>query len=507
MSLPPRRHFPLNRRVAALLRRRPKLSLGRLAQERGQSMVIMVTAMLITLGMGALSIDIASWYQQRHQDQVAADAAALAAANCMANEGITLPGNLSQECVTTLDATNVALDYAAENGVTIPASDVSFSGDTVTVTTPTSSPAYLAQVFGMGGASESAQAAASWNGGSGTSTSTDSGGGSQTSSISFTNVCDSDQAESGACLFAYANDSNCPDLGVTLANVGTETVTGGIWSNSSLETVNADVNSSWGDVWYGDGNLCSWVGASLSNGPVFAAGPTAEPAYSGWPRDFTSLMSCGPDDAYQCTGPDGTPSYCTQAAPAFGLDLGGEVTALASGALAEPASDGQVYCAYGTSTDMADPDTWNGVIDMSADSLGTTSASFVGGLVVLTSLGTGTLGAELDTSLGHLLVYANDALPVVQGATPAADVATVGNASLTGDIFAPNGAITATAVGNGLFKTFLEGSQVVVDAEGDMVGEGPVYSTTTTGTTTTSTTTTSTTSTTATTAGTDQLVQ
>jgi hypothetical protein len=233
---------------------------------------------------------------------------------------------------------------------------------------------------------------------------------------------------------------------------------------------------------------------------VFTSGPTATSAITTWPRDFRPLLACGSSATYTCTGPYGTPSYCTKAAPAFGLNLLGDVTTLASSALPQVVSNNQVYCAYGTGHPN-DPSTWNGVMDMTTSS--STSDSFIGGEVVLTSTGTATLSPQLDTSLGHVLVYAND--PVA-----AANVATAGSASLSGNIFAPNGAITASSVGTGTFLGFLEGQQVVLDAQGSFVGEGPQISSITSSswssTSTTPSSTTTTTTTTSTT-GSDQLVQ
>lgn len=487
-------------------------------RERGTALVLTSISMLGILGMSAVAIDIAQWYQRSHQTQVAADAAALAAANCLANAGGTAPNDVCTSTTDTADATTVATKIAAANGIPIQASDITFgSNATVTVKASTTAPSRFAAIFGINSSTRSATSAASWSRTTSTATlttttpattTTTPGTDTTTSGSSSTgNSCDSTQAAAGQCLLAFGMDRFCPDVGMTLENVGKETATGGIWSNSDLETVNADYNSTWGPVWYGNGSLCLWLGASVSNGPVFTSGPTAASPITTWPRDFRPLLACGPSDTYTCDGPYGTPSYCTKASPAFGLDLLGDVTSLASSALPQTVSDGQVYCAYGTGN-PSDPSTWNGVMDMTTSS--SASDSFIGGEVVLTSTGTATLSPQLDTSLGHVLVYANDAVA-------AANVATAGSASLSGNIFAPNGAITASSVGTGTFLGFVEGQQVVLDAQGSFVGEGPQISsitssswsgtTTTPSSTTTTPSSTTTTTTTTTTAGTDQLVQ
>jgi hypothetical protein len=91
--------------------------------------------MFVVLAMSAFSIDLATWYQKRHQAQVAADAAALAAANCLAN------GKTTGDCKSatdTTDAINVASNIASSNGVPLNSTaqvNVNTVAHTVTVVT------------------------------------------------------------------------------------------------------------------------------------------------------------------------------------------------------------------------------------------------------------------------------------------------------------------------------------------------------------------------------------
>ena len=67
-----------------------------------------------------------------------------------------------------------------------------------------------------------------------------------------------------------------------------------------------------------------------------------------WPDDFSQILTaCGGAGQVACTGPGGTPSYCTKAAPNF--------------TFTNPTSSNvvtnNVYCAYGTGT-PSDPATW-----------------------------------------------------------------------------------------------------------------------------------------------------
>ena len=55
--------------------------------ESGQSLVVVVSAMSVLVGVAAFGLDAASWMVKHHQAQVAADAAAMAAAHCLADPG------------------------------------------------------------------------------------------------------------------------------------------------------------------------------------------------------------------------------------------------------------------------------------------------------------------------------------------------------------------------------------------------------------------------------------
>jgi hypothetical protein len=413
--------------------------------ESGQALVLVALAMTVMVGMGAIAIDIANWYQAHHRAQVVADAAALAAANCMVNQGITRTG--SPECITTTDAANVATHYAATNGVSIPVSDVSFNSSTVTVTTPNPQPPLFGGLFGLSGSAVKAVAAATW-----------------TANVS--NNCTTSEQAAGGCYFLFARDSNCSHYGVTVANNGNVAVKGGIWSNSGIDTSGADNNSQWGHVKYGNGTGCAWKQGK--HNPQFASGPSPTAPINSWPRDYTTVIGCGGSFSYACTGPMGTPSFCTQANANFtSLDL-----TVAGNA-------NQVFCAYGTGT-PGDPTTWNGTITVPSTS-GSYSFtdSFLGGYVSVGLHSSGTLTAQLNTSLGGLLIYANGTdssstltCPVT---SPCSAVIqnTGGSTNITGDVFVPNGTANAASQGTGTFSSFIEAQDVGLLAGGGMQGDGP----------------------------------
>ena len=137
-------------------------SLRRLRSDQsGQSLVIMSVAMLMVLGIASVSIDAASWDVKHHQDQVVADAAALAAANCLANPNTGQNSTAVPQCTTTTDTTDaqkVAVAYAAQNGLTITTGNVNVNttSDTVTVAAHSTAKSYFAGLSGITSGAQSA---------------------------------------------------------------------------------------------------------------------------------------------------------------------------------------------------------------------------------------------------------------------------------------------------------------------------------------------------------------
>jgi hypothetical protein len=134
----------------------------RLRGQDGQSLIIVTLAMFVVLGISATAIDLAQWYQRHHQAQLAADAAALAAANCLNRQSVGCTS-----ATDTLGANNVATIYARTNAIpTTSGSSVTSAVNTtaasVTVSTTTPGSVFLAGVVGVS-ASVSARAVASYD--------------------------------------------------------------------------------------------------------------------------------------------------------------------------------------------------------------------------------------------------------------------------------------------------------------------------------------------------------
>jgi hypothetical protein len=111
----------------------------------------MVLFLFVLVGGLAVSIDVGAWYRQSRQAQVAADAAALSAAQALPTD----PGQ----------ALALAQSYATDNGGGVDASDVTFStaflpNDTVTVKATQTAPGFFSKLFGIDHVTVHAQASA-----------------------------------------------------------------------------------------------------------------------------------------------------------------------------------------------------------------------------------------------------------------------------------------------------------------------------------------------------------
>lgn len=104
-----------------------------LRSQRGQAMVLSVAFLAVLLGMGALVLDVGSWYRADRAAQTTADAAALGGAQKLPDD----PGV----------ATNLALEYVDKNGGGT--ADVQVLGsDRLKVTVNRPAPGFFAKLFG-----------------------------------------------------------------------------------------------------------------------------------------------------------------------------------------------------------------------------------------------------------------------------------------------------------------------------------------------------------------------
>ena len=110
------------------------------AGEQGQAVVLSVVWMVVLLGLAGLVIDVGGWYKSQRDLQSQADASALAGAQ-------DLPVDVTQ-------APSLAQTYATKNGYTLPASDITISGqyvpnDSINVKVGNDSPTFFSKLFGL----------------------------------------------------------------------------------------------------------------------------------------------------------------------------------------------------------------------------------------------------------------------------------------------------------------------------------------------------------------------
>jgi Flp pilus assembly protein TadG len=120
-------------------------------RENGQAMVLTVLFLAGLIGMSALVLDVGSWFREKRQLQLTADAAALAGAQA-------LPGSPA-------NATSIAFQYAQTNGRPVTASDVTVmsdlsSNDSIRVDAKSNAPGFFSKLFGINTVSVGATATA-----------------------------------------------------------------------------------------------------------------------------------------------------------------------------------------------------------------------------------------------------------------------------------------------------------------------------------------------------------
>ena len=122
-------------------------------RENGQAMVLTILFLASLLGMAALVLDVGSWFREKRQLQLTADASALAGAQ-------VLPGSPS-------GATSLAISYSQTNGRPVTANEVAItsdysSNDSITVQAKSVAPGFFSKLFGINtvnvGASATARA-------------------------------------------------------------------------------------------------------------------------------------------------------------------------------------------------------------------------------------------------------------------------------------------------------------------------------------------------------------
>jgi hypothetical protein len=427
-----------------------------IGEERGQAMFVASSAMFVLLAMSALAVDTARWYQTHHQAQVAADAASLAAANCLATGGT---GGTCTSTTDTTDAIDVAETIAADNGVTLRPSQISFSGGKVVINDGASSLSVFGGSAGIKSVTMDAGAAASFQPASvrvatstyaqtitttGTITTPTVSTSTSTATVPVTTTGTTTTPVTGSPLVLFAMDNNCADEGVYMQG-GSETTDGGVWSNSSLFIDPG--GSTYYNLTYGTGSSCSTT--TEGGGGTYMSGSPQQAStdLTSWPVPYD-------------TSADPLPACTTTYSGSGTWDIGNQ-----------PSSTPQVFCYP------------NGAILLTGYESYEDDTFICGSF----SVQGGGIGLEAENyPTNKLLIYAT-------GTGEAANL-TNGAGVVKGDIETPNGTVGFDS-GSNSFTGLLEGLDVNFSGGSSTItGDGPTtYGyVTTTGTTTTYTTTTST---------------
>ncbi len=161
-----------------------------------------------------------------------------------------------------------------------------------------------------------------------------------------------------------------------------------------------------------------------------------------------------------CTGPGGTPSYCTKAAANFTF----------TNPAAQNVVTNNVYCAYGTGT-PSNPLTWTGLIFFQSGNLGSASTpiqgTWIGGTI---EIGHQSFLEPQTTTPTYPVFYA-----LGSGTCASQSVGGICSASasnqIDGGMFAPNGTVQFNG-GSSTTDNFIEG-QTVDLIGGSFNGTGP----------------------------------
>lgn len=435
-------------------------------EEGGQSLIVVVSAMTVLLAMAGAGIDTATWMVRHHQAQVVADAAALAAAQCLADPGhsstmyvsgaqTTVPACTSK--TDTTDAQQVAVDYAAANGLTIAPGDVSVdtTNERVSVSASVSSPGFFARFFGLNTTTQSASAGAGYR--------------------QQTTNCGSPGGTN--CDFMFAHDSNCQANwdGIVVNTNGNATIQGNIQSNSNLSGHTNGVPS-FGTATYGPNTNGTCSNTTTYNGhDPWASEPTQASVDYPFPIDYTKdFPACGAGGEPACAT-NGYPTFCTNEGANITLDgsTNGDTTIT-----------NNVYCAVGTGT-RSDPSTWNGTITISLSGSETLYDTFVGGTINFTGNGKDVLASCGYSATGYTASTCNPSVPApttgnypifyATGASSSAlSVSVAGSQVFDGDMFAPNGGATLNLNGSKTLTSFIEANDINAQISGTFQGDGPM---------------------------------
>lgn len=290
--------------------------------EHGQSMVIVTLAMVAVLAMCALAIDVGIWFEQHHQAQVAADAAALAAVQDLGQGNCQTSTQTQNEILSDVNAYGKTENGALTVTYACPYESSAYE---VHVTASKTGPIFFSSLFGIPGPTITASAVARETTGTKTTTTTTAG---DLAMFAMDTTCNITKGATG------------PGNGVTVTANGA-TINGAIQSEGALN-LNGDSQTTFTGptIEYKNGSGClgSKKGTLPSGQPSFSTPTTTWPVCytvpaTVWSADSSSLPSCSDpaSDQYApvCTytaGAANPPAGVTSASGGTDLTIDGNVT-------------------------------------------------------------------------------------------------------------------------------------------------------------------------------------
>jgi Flp pilus assembly protein TadG len=435
--------------------------------------------MTVMLIMCAFAIDLATWYQKHHQAQVAADSAALAAANCLAN-GKTVTSSSGINCnsaTDTTDAQSVATSVATTNLPSgSPTVTVNTTSHTVTVTASSTPQVDFAGLISLH-PSVSARSVASY----------------ATASANYSvfvgnDTCNVNSNGNGGLQIQSNGGGNATVTGLYSDGVIQNNDNSGAanWSGGISDGLTTGGYSATATPMCGDGNGTAGSGGNdnswqTKNTTVEAGQETAYPQQYNLPViNSSTITSSQPSSA-----PTVTPGVCTFASSSFSTDGTGIHSMTWPGIYCVTDSTGAIATTYSGSCSSSSDNT-TGSIWVEATLEG--AYEFVAPCVV------GYAQNSHDTGISASIQAINTQTPIVYGTlqtgspclAPSTTFVVPGsisyndsvylagnNLTLNGPIYAPCG--TAELTKNNAFNTFLEAANVTIDKNNfkSWAGTGP----------------------------------
>lgn len=432
-----------------------------ICEDSGQSVVIVVLAMVLIFAVAGFAIDVGQWFVKHHQAQVSADAGALAAANCLAfqrcSSFVTSAGH---------DSYDKAVQYTNADGVPLASNGVSFNTNnkTVTVTTSAAAPVTFAGLFGIH-PTATATATATWSRGT----------------LPF-----SLYAENQTCGVGSASPHNPLGLYLSGTGGGGNTVYG-LYANG--EYYNSDNSNNT----FFNGEVHTGCGTGLQTQGGCNGAPKTQNC---WTNNSTVNMEASASLYPQCfpepglaTTPSVVTSYCqtapTTTGPSCSYPPDGYWTTKTTAPTRDRITTPGVYCIGSSGSGPAT--TFSGTCAASSGTPGTiyvdtsttnslTSSSgyeFVGPCVYVSTASSGTLSGPSGQPLVYGTTGATGSLPCTSCNNGSPDVIiSAGGETFGSAVFDPLGTSEFTG-NNGSFVGFVEAQNIIETQNNGIFGNGP----------------------------------